>query len=134
MLGETSYPLTVTSCDLLPSIDPDTNVTTVFVLTATAADSSTPFELDVLRQLTSGAATTTTDTITYSPSTGELLQAQRVELNGAFVDLRHPGVGVPMLDLSDDGVEADATFGPPGSVAGDDGVVDGTLIARCPAQ
>jgi hypothetical protein len=127
-----SHPVTVTSCDLLPSVDPATGVTTVFALEGTSADPATPFALEVTRQQTSGAATTTTDTVTYAPEDGEALQAQRAELNGAFVDLRHPGVGVAMLDIADDGVSGEGEAGPPGSVAGDPGVVTVSLVARCP--
>lgn len=132
VLDGASHAVTVTSCDLLPSVDPATGVTTVFTMQATSADAAAPFALEVTRQQTSGAATTTTDTMTYAPDGGEALQAQRAELNGAFVDLRRPGVGVAMLDIAEDGVEGDGTAGPPGSVAGDPGVVTLSVVARCP--
>lgn len=123
------HALTVTSCDGAPTIDPATGVTSVFVLEATGPEGS----LEVTRQqTTTGAAVTTTDSVTWAPLAGDVVQAQRAALNGAFVDLREPGVGVALLDIVDDGVTGTGRFGPAGAVAGDPGLATGTVVAHCP--
>ena len=78
--------------------------------------SGVPFQVEVVRSSTSGAAETFTDTVTYS-DTGRILQVQRVEVAGDVIDLRDPDAQGTLVRLRPGGVSATGIAGPPGTVA-----------------
>ena len=89
-----------------------------------------PFKVEVLRTATAGAAETFTDTVTYSDS-ARILQVQRFEVNGAITDLRQASARGPLLQVHAADVAATGLAGPPGSVAGDEGIVGLAIDATC---
>jgi hypothetical protein len=104
-------------------------VNTVFDLQGTGTEGET---LRALRQETQGATVTVTDTVTFIDG-DRALEAQRAGFAGAYVDLRQDGVTAPLLTLDGDDVRVDGRFGPPGSTAASPPVVEGQLVATCPA-
>ena len=83
----------------------------------------------------SGDAKATTQTVEIAAQEGEAavgLTARRSFFNERWVDLNEPSATTPLLERDGDQVIATGKFGPQGSRAGDPGIVDGALIARCP--
>lgn len=77
-----------------------------------------------------GAATTYTDTVTYSDA-GRILQAQRIEVSGQVDDLRDPEATTPLLRPRADGISAAGLAGAPGEGADAEGIVGLALNATC---
>ncbi len=53
--------------------------------------------------------------------------------DGAWLDLTDPAATEPLVDRRGDAVDVRATFGPEGARAGDEGLAEGRIRARCPA-
>lgn len=88
------------------------------------------FTIDVLRFVTGTEFKTFTDTITYAAGS-QVLQAQRVEVNGEVTDPRDPDATSALLRVRDDGVSAQGIAGLPGSQAGAADLVGLALEATC---
>lgn len=88
------------------------------------------FTIQITRFVTGTDVLTFTDTIAYI-DTARILQAQRIEVAGQVTDLRDERAGVALLSLRDGGVAGRGIAGPPGSVAGDEGLVGIAVDATC---
>ena len=124
-----AYVLTVRACDLEPTTDPATGVTTEL---AVDADDGVGTSVSVTRSVTQGAVPSTTDTIRVADTAGNALVASRAEVNGRFVDLLAEGALAPMLDVEGDVVSGEGVLGPQGARPGTPGVVDVSVLLSCP--
>jgi hypothetical protein len=127
--GEASV-LTVASCELTPSTDPATGVTTELHAVATDAEART---VDVSRSSFTADVPTVTDTIAVADDTRVVAEASRADRDGLLIDLREPNPVGRLLDLdvATGTFRAAGVFGPAGGGPGDDNV-DGELLLRCP--
>ena len=121
--------LFVRACELEPVLDPATGVTTELAIDL---DDEISRAVSLTRSSFGGDLDTTTDEILIADDEVITLDATRVDRSGTLLDLRAPGVLEPLFRIDGTLVEASGVFGPPGSQAGDPGVVEGTLILRCP--
>jgi hypothetical protein len=124
-----AYVLTVRECDLEPTTDPDTGVTTEL---SVDADDGVGTSVSVTRSVTQGDVPSTTDTISVADTAGNALVASRAEVNGRYVDLLAEGALAPMLDVEGDVVSGDGVLGPQGARPGTPGVVDVSVLLSCP--
>lgn len=92
--------------------------------------SGVPFEIEVLRTNTSGAAETFTDLITYA-DTARILQVQRFETAGEVSDLRDPDARGTLLRTREGGLSAVGIAGPPGTDVEGPGLVGFALDLTC---
>jgi hypothetical protein len=128
VLGDEAGVLTVTSCELVPSIDPATGVTTEV---AVAAHDGTGRTVDVLRTSFTADVPTVTDTVTVTDPGGAVVESSRVDAGGRLIDLRLENAVGRLIEVDGDVVRADGVFGQPASVAASTDV-DGELLLRCP--
>ncbi|MGE3621512.1 MAG: hypothetical protein AB7L84_13715 [Acidimicrobiia bacterium] len=130
-LGGDELELAVTAC--APEGDP-TQPEAARPLFTLAGEGTTAagqaFTVSVQRFVTGVTVRTFTDTITYEDP-GQVLQAQRVEVNGVVTDLRDAAARTPLLQIRAGGVAAQGLAGPPGSAAGMPGLVGLALDASC---
>jgi len=124
-----AYVLTVRACDLEPSTDPETGVTTELTVDA---DDGVGTSVSVTRSVTQGDVPSTTDTISVADTAGNALVASRAEVNGRYVDLLAEGALAPMLDVEGDVVSGDGVLGPRGARPETPGVVDVSVLLSCP--
>jgi len=129
VLGDRTFLLAVRACALDPFTDPETGVTIELTLDA---DDNTGTLIGVSRATVQGELATTTETVSVTEVEGEVLEAQRFERDGVVSDLRDSDSAGPLLAVTGNLVRAGGVFGPPGSTAATPGLVDGSLIARCP--
>jgi hypothetical protein len=94
------------------------------------SSSDVPFQVEVVRSATSGAAETFTDLITYT-DTARILQVQRFEAAGEVSDLRDPDARGTLLRTRADGLSAVGIAGPPGTGEKGPGLVGFALDATC---
>jgi hypothetical protein len=83
----------------------------------------------------SGDAKAVTQTVTITSPKGKGLvglRAKRSFFGDRWVDLDDRTAKGPLFQRSGRQIEVHARFGPQGSRAGDEGIVDGALIAECP--
>lgn len=109
-----------------------------FRLRGTGNDGSVDFTVTVTRfsSDTGKGSLTITETASVGSGTGGSalgIEAKRTSIRGDWVDLNQPAVTEPLLVRRGSLVTVDATFGPEGSVAGDEGLTPGSIRARCPA-
>src|SRR6187549_2434987 len=131
VIGDTNASFAVTGCQLEPAEGDGATTPLVHVTGEGTTGSGVPFQVEVVRSSTSGAAETFTDTVTYS-DTGRILQVQRVEVAGDVIDLRDPDAQGTLVRLRPGGVSATGIAGPPGTVAGEDpGLVGLAVDATC---
>ncbi len=133
--GEASV-LTVVACELEPSTDDATGVTTEL---RAVADDGLGRTVQVTRERVAGDLPTVTDSVRVvedgSGAGGAAsVVAERVDRDGLLLDLREPNPVGRLLevDASTGTIAADGVFGPDGSTAEDPGNVDGELLLRCP--
>jgi hypothetical protein len=129
VIDGSAYVLTVRECALEPSTDPETGVTTEVVVDA---DDGVGTSVSVTRSVTQGAVPNTTDTITVGDVAGNVLVATRAEVGGRIVDLLAEGALTPMLAVDGDVVDGEGVLGPPGARPGTPGVLDVSVLLRCP--
>ena len=122
--------LTVTSCDLEPSTDPATGVTTEL---AVQANDGTR-RVDIVRSSFTADVPTVTDTISVIDADESVLESSRVDRDGLLLDIRLENPVGPLLDVDADAglVHGEGVFGPVGGTTGDAENVDGELLLRCP--
>ena len=125
--------LTVRECALTPVTDPATGVVTEL---AVDADDGISLAVSITRSSTPGDVPTVTDVITLAdqtdPDAPEVTEAERAETGGRYIDLLTEGAISPLLTVDGELITADGTFGPLGARPGAEGVVEGSLIVRCP--
>ena len=121
--------LFVRACELEPVLDPATGVTTELAIDL---DDEISRAVSLTRSSFGGDLDTTTDEILIADDGAITLDATRADRSGTLLDLRAPGVLEPLFRIDGTLVEASGVFGPPGSQAGDPGLVEGTLVLRCP--
>lgn len=124
--------LTVRSCVLDAVTDEETGTVTELAIDA---DDGIALAVSLTRTTTPGDVPTVGDVITVADqvgSTPEILEAERAETGGRFIDLLAEGALVPLLEIDGELVRGEGVFGPPGARAGAEGVVEGSLIVRCP--
>jgi hypothetical protein len=83
-----------------------------------------------------GDATTLTQTVTVSSKHGKAtvgLVAKRSFFGGHWLDLNDRSATKPLFERRGQTLVVAAKFGPQGSQEGDPGVIDGAMIAACPA-
>lgn len=125
-----AYVLTVRACDLEPTTDPDTGVTTQLTVDA---DDGVGTSVSVSRSVTQGAVPSTTDTITVADAAGNALVASRADIGGGrFVDLLAEGAITPMLSVEGELVRGEGVLGPQGARPGDPTARDVSVLVRCP--
>jgi hypothetical protein len=129
VLDGVGYPLEVRACALAPTTDPATGVTTDLAIDA---EDSLGVAVSISRTTTQGDVPTVNDTVSVVQPDGTVLEANRAEVNGRFVDLLAEGALTPLLTVDGDVVSGSGVFGPPGARPGDEGLVEGSLIVRCP--
>lgn len=132
VVGQSTTTFTVTACTLEP--DP-TAPEGARVLASLAGEGMTQggvaFTVEAQRFSTgTAAATTYTDTVTYSDA-GRILQAQRIEVGGQVDDLRDPDATSPLLRPRVDGLSAAGLAGAPGEGADAEGIVGLAVNATC---
>jgi len=128
VLDGQAYALRVRSCQLQPVTDPDTGVTTEL---AVDADDELGVAVSITRSSTEGDRRTVTDTISVADPGGGLVEAQRVDAGGRYIDLLVEGPLEPLLAVDGAVVTGDGVFGPPGAAAGDPALLEGAVIVRC---
>ena len=121
--------LQVRDCSLEATTDPASGATTEVAIDA---DDSVSMAVSITRTVVPGDLSTTTDNITIAENNQFASESQRVDISGNYQDLRAPGALAPLLQVDDTLVTASGVFGPYGSLAGDAGLVEGTLTIRCP--
>ena len=131
VIGETNASFAVTDCQLEPGEGDGVTTPLVHVAGEGTTGSGVPFQVEISRSSTTGAAETFTDTVSYS-DTGRILQIQRVEVAGEVLDLRDPDARGTLVRVRPGGVSATGIAGPPGTVAGEDpGLVGLAIDATC---
>jgi hypothetical protein len=131
VIGErgTGSSFSVTECTLeAAAADPKGEL--VRVKGAGTTGSGVPFEVEVVRSNTSGAAETFTDLITYA-DTARILQVQRFETAGEVSDLRDPEARGTLLRTREGGLSAAGIAGPPGTDVDGPGLVGFALDLTC---
>lgn len=129
--------VTVTTCALHPGPSTtDASAPLTLVLVEGSSEEGDRIGLEVRRNQTrtvSAESLTDTVTVTVGPAAAptEVLQAQRVEVNGAVTDGRDPEAAGPLLVVGTDTVEARGVFAPPGHFADDGGLQHGRVLVRC---
>lgn len=132
VVGGTSSTFAVSTCRLEPDgSEPPGAQTLVAVDGAGTTGAGVPFTIELQRFATGTDVITFTDTVTYTDS-GRILQAQRIEVAGQVTDLRDPDATSALVRVRADGVTAAGLAGPPGAVAGDEGITGIALDATCP--
>jgi hypothetical protein len=125
--------LTVRTCALEPVTDAATGVVTDL---AVDADDGISLAVSITRSTTPGAVPTVTDVVTLAeqsdPASPDVLEAERAETGGRYLDLLTEGAITPLLSVDGELITAEGTFGPLGARPGAEGVVEGSLIVRCP--
>ena len=129
VLDGAGFVLEVRSCVLEPVTDPETGVTTDLTIDA---DDGLGTAVLITRSTTQGDVATVTDTVAVVHDDGELMEANRADVNGRYIDLLAEGALQPLLGVEGDLVTAAGVFGPRGARPGDPGLVEGSLIVRCP--
>lgn len=131
VVGGTTSSFAVTACSLEPDPVAPVGARAIVELAGSGTTGSgVPFTIELQRFATGTDVVTYTDTITYADS-GRILQAQRIEVNGLVTDLRDEDATTPLLRTRVDGVSAVGLAGPPGTVAGGEGIVGFALDATC---
>jgi hypothetical protein len=130
VVGRGTSSFAVTGCQLESEAATDGTTTLVLVTGEGTTAGGIPFEVQVQRTSTSTAVETFTDTVTYT-DTARILQVQRFEVGGEISDLRQPDTRSTLLRVRPGGVSASGLAGPPGSEAGDDGIVGLAIDATC---
>jgi hypothetical protein len=130
-VGPTLVRVGITVCNLTPTTDAATGVRTDVLV---SGDDGKGGSLSISQRETSGAnaTQTVTETITYT-SGGNTLESSRIQIGGAYHDLRDPAATGPLFTVNGDTVRGTGLFGGPGSGPGDPTLVSGSLLARCPA-
>jgi hypothetical protein len=132
VIGGTTSTFAISACRVEPDPTEPEGARVLASLTgAGTTESGVPFTVEAQRFSTgTGAATTFTDTVTYSDS-GRILQAQRIEVAGQVDDLRDPEATTPLLRTRSDGLSAAGLAGAPGDGADDEGIVGLAVQATC---
>jgi hypothetical protein len=130
VIGErgTGSSFSVTECSLEPAEGEAGQL--LHARGAGTTGSGVPFEIEVLRTSTSGAAETFTDLITYA-DTARILQVQRFETAGEVSDLRDPDARGTLLRTREGGLSAVGIAGPPGTDDEGPGLVGFALDLTC---
>lgn len=121
--------LQVRSCALEPTTDPATGVTTELAIDA---DDGVSVAVSVTRSTFTGDLPTTTDEVLVARDGALAFEAERADRSGTILDVRAPGALSPLLEVDGTRVSAAGIFGPTGSRDGDAGLVEGSLVLRCP--
>lgn len=130
-VGRSVASFSVTACAPAPDESQPEAARTLFSLDGSGtAEAGGAFTVSVRRFRTGDEVATFTDTVSYADG-ARILQAQRIEVAGQRTDLRDPDAAGALLRLRPDGVSASGVAGPPGSGAGDEGLVALSLDATC---
>lgn len=121
--------LFVRDCALDPVTDPATGVTTEL---AVDLDDEVARSVSITRSSFGGDLPTTTDEILVADNGAITLDSTRIDRSGTLLDLRAPGALEPLFEVDGTLIRASGVFGPPGSQDGDPGLVEGSLLLRCP--
>lgn len=132
VIGGTSATFTLSACQVAPDPAAPEGARALAILSGQGTTGAgVAFTVEAQRFSTgTGAATTYTDTVTYSDS-ARILQAQRIEVGGQVDDLRDPDATTSLLRTRADGLSAAGLAGAPGDGADDDGIVGLALNATC---
>jgi hypothetical protein len=121
--------LFVRACALEPVLDPATGVTTDLAIDL---DDEIARAVSLTRSSFDADLPTTSDEILVADDDVITLDSTRIDRSGTVLDLRAPGALEPLIEVDGDVVRASGVFGPPGSQEGDAGLVEGSLLLRCP--
>jgi hypothetical protein len=131
VLGGTSSTFTVTGCRTEPLPDEPEAAQTLLAITGEGTTASgVAFTIEITRFATGTDVRTFTDSIAYA-DTARILHGQRIEVAGQVTDLRDEDARTALLTPRADGVAGRGIVGPPGSVAGDQGLIGIAVDATC---
>ena len=122
--------LFVRTCELEPVLDPATGVTTELLVDL---DDQIARAVSLTRSSFDADLPTTNDEILVADDDVITLDSTRADRSGTMLDLRAPGALEPLFEIDGTLVRVTGVFGPPGSQDGDPGLVEGSLLLRCPA-
>ena len=121
--------LFVRACALEPVLDPATGVTTDLAIDL---DDQIARAVSLTRSSFAADLPTKSDEVLVADDDVITLDSSRTDRSGTILDLRAPGALEPLFEVDGDVVSASGVFGPPGTEAGDPGLLEGSLILRCP--
>ena len=121
--------LFVRTCELEPVLDPATGVTTELLVDL---DDQIARAVSLTRSSFDADLPTTNDEILVADDDVITLDSTRADRSGTMLDLRAPGSLQPLFEVDGAVVSASGVFGPPASQDGDAGLLEGSLILRCP--
>jgi hypothetical protein len=130
-LGGSTSAFTVTSCRTEPLPDEPEAAQTLLAITGEGTTASgIEFTIEITRFATGTDVRTFTDAVAYA-DTARILHGQRIEVAGQVTDLRDEDARSALLTPRADGVAGRGIVGPPGSVAGDQGLIGVAFDATC---
>jgi hypothetical protein len=132
VIGGSSSSFRITACQVAPDpAEPEAARVLGSFTGEGTTEAGVTFTVEAQRFSTgTDAATTYTDTVTYS-DTARILQAQRIEVSGQVDDLRDPDATTSLLRTRSDGMSAAGLAGAPGDGAEDEGIVGLAVNATC---
>jgi hypothetical protein len=131
VLGGSASTFSVTSCRTEPLPDePEAAQTLLAIAGEGTTASGIEFTIEITRFATGTDVRTFTDSVAYA-DTARILHGQRIEVAGQVTDLRDEDARSALLTPRADGVAGRGIVGPPGSVAGDQGLIGIAFDATC---
>jgi hypothetical protein len=140
VIGIQELSFTVTACTDGPAPGDTPEATLEYRVEGEGDSSDGPFRVEITRfsSDTGVGEPVLTETARISYGVDEEargVEAQRTTAGdaGAWLDLADPAATTPLVERKGDAFDVRGTFGPEGARAGDEGLEDGRLRARCPA-
>jgi len=140
VIGIEELSFTVTACTEGPRPEDTPEATLDYLLEGEGDTSDGPFQVQLTRfRSDTGVGEpvlTETARITFgADADARGIEAKRTTagLDGAWLDLTDPEASTALIERRGDSYDVRGTFGPEAARAGDEGLEDGRLRARCPA-
>jgi hypothetical protein len=140
VIGIEELSFTVTACTEGPRPDDTPEATLDYAVEGTGDTSDGPFTVEITRfRSDSGVGEpvlTETARITFGvDDDARGIEAKRTTAGtaGSWLDLTDPEATAALIERKDDSYDIRGTFGPEAARAGDEGLEEGRLRARCPA-
>lgn len=140
VIGIEELSFTVTACTEGPRPDDPPEATLDYMVEGTGDSSDGPFQVEITRfRSDTGVGepvVTETARITFGvDDDARGVEAKRTTAGSgsAWLDLADPEATTALIERKDDSYDLRGTFGPEAAQAGDEGLEEGRLRARCPA-
>ncbi|HMJ77674.1 MAG TPA: hypothetical protein VK507_16965 [Iamia sp.] len=140
VIGIEELSFTVTACTDGPRAEDTPEATLDYLVEGEGETSDGPFQVELSRFRSDTGVGEPVLTETARVTFGADVDARGVEakrttagLDGAWLDLTDPDVDAALIERRGDSFDVRGTFGPEAARAGDEGLEDGRLRARCPA-